>query len=49
MYTLYIYTAFGTALKFEFASIKRALDHGELYSGATGRKIVKPSGDVYRF
>jgi len=49
MYQLIIYTALGTALKFEFASIKRALDHGDLYSGASGRKIIKPDASVYRW
>jgi len=49
MYQLFIYTQFGTVLKFEFASIKRAIDHGDLYSTAGSRKVVKPSGDVYRF
>ena len=41
MYQLYIYTKFGTVLKFDFASIKRAFDHGQQYSSATERKIVR--------
>lgn len=49
MYQLYIYTSLGTVLKFDFASYKRAINHGDLYSTASQRKIVKPSGGVYRW
>jgi len=41
MYTLFIFTQAGTVLKFEYASIKRAFDHGRDHSSAVKRKIVR--------
>ena len=41
MYQLFIFTKFGTVLKFEFPSVKGAFDHGQLYPSATERKITR--------